>query len=32
VGNEIHLGQFLMVLERRGDEWKIVRHFSINAK
>ena len=32
VGNEIHLGQFLMVLERRGNEWKIVRHFSMNAK
>jgi ketosteroid isomerase-like protein len=32
VGNEIHLGQFLMVLERCGNEWKIVRHFSMNAK
>jgi ketosteroid isomerase-like protein len=32
VGNEIHLGQFMMVLERRGNEWKIVRHFSMNAK
>ncbi len=32
VGTELHHGQYLMVLERLGGEWKIVRHFSITTR
>lgn len=31
VSNEVHLGQYLLVIERIGSEWKIVQHFSVNA-
>lgn len=32
VGQEVHLGQYLIVLEKIGDEWKIVQHFSMNVR
>ena len=32
VGSELHLGQYLIVMERIGNEWKIVQHFSMNVK
>ena len=31
VGSVIHLGQYLIVMEKIGAEWKIVQHFSLNA-
>ena len=31
VGSVIHLGQYLIVMERIRGEWKIVQHFSLNA-
>jgi ketosteroid isomerase-like protein len=31
VGSEVHLGQYLIVMEKVGGEWKIVQHFSMNA-
>jgi len=31
-GTELHLGQYLIVMERIGNEWKIVQHFSMNVK
>lgn len=32
VGKELHLGRYLIVMERIGDQWKIVQHFSMNVK
>lgn len=32
VGQEVHLGQYLIVLEKIGGEWKIVQHFSRNVR
>jgi ketosteroid isomerase-like protein len=32
VGQEVHLGQYLIVLEKIGGEWKIVQHFSVNVR
>lgn len=32
VGSELHRGQYLIVMERIGNEWKIVQHFSMNVK
>jgi len=32
VGTELHLGQYLIVMERIGNDWKIVQHFSMNVK
>lgn len=32
VGAELHLGQYLIVMERVGNDWKIVQHFSMNVK
>jgi ketosteroid isomerase-like protein len=31
VGSEVHHGQYLMVMENIGGEWKIVQHFSLSA-
>jgi ketosteroid isomerase-like protein len=31
VGSVVHLGQYLIVMERIGGEWKIVQHFSLSA-
>jgi len=31
VGSVIHLGQYLIVMEKIGGEWRIVQHFSLNA-
>jgi len=31
VGSVVHLGQYLIVMERISGEWKIVQHFSLNA-
>jgi ketosteroid isomerase-like protein len=31
VGSVIHLGQYLIVMEKIGGEWKIVQHFSLSA-
>jgi len=31
VGSVIHLGQYLIVMEKIGGEWKIVQHFALNA-
>lgn len=31
VGSEVHHGQYLMVLEKIGGEWKIAQHFSLSA-
>jgi len=31
VGSAIHLGQYLIVMEKIGGEWKIVQHFSLSA-
>jgi len=31
VGAQIHLGQYLMVFEKIGGEWKITQHFSVSA-
>lgn len=32
VGQEVHLGQYLIVLEKISGEWKIVQHFSMNVR
>jgi ketosteroid isomerase-like protein len=32
LGSELHLGQYLIVMERIGNDWKIVQHFSMNVK
>ena len=32
VGKELHLGRYLIVMERIGDRWQIVQHFSMNVK
>jgi ketosteroid isomerase-like protein len=32
VGREVHLGQYLVVLEKIGTAWKIVQHFSMNVR
>jgi ketosteroid isomerase-like protein len=32
VGQEVHLGQYLIVLEKISGEWKIVHHFSMNVR
>jgi ketosteroid isomerase-like protein len=29
-GSQVHLGQYLIVIEQIGAEWKIVQHFSVN--
>ena len=31
VGSVIHLGQYLIVMEKIGEKWKIVQHFSLSA-
>ena len=31
VGSTLHLGQYLIVMEKIGEEWKIVQHFSLSA-
>ncbi len=31
VGSAVHLGQYLIVMEKIGGEWKIVRHFLLSA-
>jgi len=31
VGSVVHMGQYLIVMEKIGAEWKIVQHFSLNA-
>lgn len=31
VGSIIHLGQYLIVMEKMNGEWKIVQHFSLSA-
>jgi len=31
VGSVVHLGQYLIVMEKIGGEWKIVQHFAMNA-
>ncbi len=31
VGSVIHLGQYLIVMEKIREEWKIVQHFSLSA-
>ena len=31
VGSEVHLGQYLIVMEKISGKWKIVQHFSLNA-
>ena len=31
VGSVVHLGQYLIVMEKIGGQWKIVQHFSLNA-
>jgi len=31
VGSVVHLGQYLIVMEKIGWEWKIVQHFSLSA-
>jgi ketosteroid isomerase-like protein len=31
VGSVIHLGRYLIVMEKIGGEWKIVQHFSLSA-
>ena len=31
VGSVVHLGQYLIVMEKISGEWKIVQHFSLNA-
>jgi ketosteroid isomerase-like protein len=31
VGTVVHLGQYLIVMEKIGGEWKIVQHFSLSA-
>jgi ketosteroid isomerase-like protein len=31
VGSVVHLGQYLIVMEKTSGEWKIVQHFSLNS-
>jgi ketosteroid isomerase-like protein len=31
VGSVVHLGQYLIVMEKIGGEWKIVQHFALNG-
>ena len=31
VGSVVHLGQYLIVMEKIGGEWRIVEHFSLSA-
>jgi ketosteroid isomerase-like protein len=31
VGSVVHLGQYLIVMEKIGGEWRIVQHFSLSA-
>ena len=31
VGSVVHLGQYLIVMEKIGNEWKIVQHFSLSV-
>jgi len=31
VGSVIHLGEYLIVMEKIGGEWKIVQHFSVSG-
>jgi len=31
VGSVVHLGQYLIVMEKISGEWKIVQHFSLSA-
>lgn len=31
VGSVVHLGQYLIVMEKIGGDWKIVQHFSLSA-
>jgi ketosteroid isomerase-like protein len=31
VGSVVHLGQYLIVMEKIGDEWKIVQHFALTT-
>jgi len=31
VGSVVHLGQYLIVMEKISNEWKIVQHFSLSA-
>ncbi len=31
-GSVVHLGQYLIVMEKVGQDWKIVQHFSLNAQ
>src|SRR5271169_2424674 len=31
VGSVVHLGQYLIVMERMSGKWKIVQHFSLSA-
>lgn len=31
VGSVVHLGQYLIVMQKIGGEWKIVQHFSMSA-
>jgi ketosteroid isomerase-like protein len=31
VGSEVHLGQYLIIMERIGTQWRIVQHFSLNV-
>jgi ketosteroid isomerase-like protein len=31
VGSVVHLGQYLIVMEKIGGEWKIVQHFSLST-
>ena len=32
VGKEVHLGRYLIVMEKRNGEWRIVEHASLNAR
>ena len=31
VGSEVHLGQYLIVMEKIGGDWKITQHYALNA-
>ena len=31
VGSVVHLGEYLIVMEKIGGEWKIARHFSLST-
>lgn len=32
VGDVVHLGQYLIVMEKQNGKWKIVQHFSLNVQ